>query len=65
MKHGPVPLPETTVSLLARLQGAGDGSTYLFLSVERLKTIAIEREAQRETLARAGVEKRGGRDSNL
>lgn len=41
-----VPLPDATVSMLARLQAASDGSPYLFLSVERLKTIAAELEAK-------------------
>jgi len=41
-----VPLPDATVSLLARLQGASDGSPYVFLSVERLKSIAVELEVK-------------------
>jgi len=35
-----VPVPESTVSLLARLQGESDGSPYVFVSLDRLARIA-------------------------
>ena len=40
-----VPLPARTLSLLASLQAESDGSAYVFLTLERLATIAAEMKA--------------------
>ncbi len=39
-----VPLPESTVSALARLQAESDGSPYVFLTLDRLAKLAAEIE---------------------